>query len=82
MQANAEAIRQVVQEVLAQLGKAPKNGAAPQRDGDWGVFQSANQAIAAANDGFKKLSDSPLASRALIHLATAVFRPEKETSKR
>ena len=63
MQANAEAIRQVVQEVLAQLGKAPKSGAAPQRDGDWGVFQSADQAISAANDGFKKLSDSPLASR-------------------
>ncbi len=64
MQANAEAIRQVVQEVLAQLGKAPKSGAAPQRDGDWGVFKSAEQAIAAANDGFKKLSDSPLAHRA------------------
>ena len=51
MQASAEAIRQVVQEVLAQLGKAPKSGAAPQRDGDWGVFQSADQAISAANDG-------------------------------
>ena len=47
MQANAEAIRQVVQEVLAQLGKAPKSAAAPQ-DGDWGVFQSVDQAVAAA----------------------------------
>lgn len=64
MQANAEAIRQVVQEVLAQLGKAPGPAAAPQRDGDWGVFQSVDQAVAAANDGFKKLSESPLASRA------------------
>mgnify|MGYP003348721710 FL=1 len=63
MQANAEAIRQVVQEVLAQLGKAPKSAAAPQ-DGDWGVFQSVDQAVAAANEGFKKLSESPLASRA------------------
>lgn len=63
MQANPETIRSVVQEVLAQLGKAPKPSA-PQRDGDWGVFQSVDQAVAAANEGFKKLSDSPLASRA------------------
>src|SRR5258708_27798053 len=38
MQANAETIRSVVQEVLAQLGKAPKPSA-PRRDGDLGVFQ-------------------------------------------
>lgn len=63
MQASAEAIRQVVQEVLAQLGKAPKATTAPQ-DGDWGVFQSVDQAVAAANEGFKKLSQSPLAARA------------------
>lgn len=62
MQANADAIRQVVQEVLAQLGKAPKSG--PPSDGDWGVFQSVDQAVAAATEGFHKLSQSPLASRA------------------
>ena len=76
MQANAEAIRQVVQEVLAQLGKAPKSAAAPQ-DGDWGVFQSVDQAVAAANEGFKKLSESPLASRAT---ATTTARPTTATS--
>ena len=65
MQANAETIRSVVQEVLAQLGKAPKS-TAPQRDGDMGVFQSVDQAVAAANEGFKKLSDSPLASRKTV----------------
>lgn len=65
MQANAETIRSVVQEVLAQLGKAPKV-TAPQRDGDWGVFQSVDQAVAAATDGFKKLSESPLASRSVV----------------
>jgi aldehyde dehydrogenase len=65
MQANAETIRSVVQEVLAQLGKTPKTSA-PQRDGEWGVFQSVDQAVAAATEGFKKLSDSPLAARATI----------------
>ena len=65
MQANAETIRSVVQEVLAQLGKAPKS-TAPQRDGDMGVFQSVDQAVAAANEGFKKLSDSPLAARKTV----------------
>ena len=65
MQANAETIRSVVQEVLAQLGKAPKPGA-PQRDGDLGVFQSVDQAVAAATEGFKKLSEAPLESRKTI----------------
>lgn len=65
MQANAETIRSVVQEVLAQLGKAPKQ-TTPARDGDMGVFQSVDQAVAAANEGFKKLSESPLAHRKTI----------------
>lgn len=65
MQANAETIRSVVQEVLAQLGKAPKQ-TTPNRDGDLGVFQSVDQAVAAATEGFKKLSDSPLAYRTAI----------------
>ena len=65
MQANAETIRTVVQEVLAQLGKSPKQ-TTPNRDGDWGVFQSVDQAVAAATEGFKKLSNSPLASRKAI----------------
>ena len=65
MQANAETIRSVVQEVLAQLGKAPKQ-TTPNRDGDLGVFQSVDQAVAAATEGFKKLSESPLAYRTAI----------------
>ena len=63
MQANADTIRSVVQEVLAQLGKTPK---APLRDGDLGVFQSVDQAVAAATEGFKKLSESPLAARSTV----------------
>ena len=65
MQANAETIRSVVQEVLAQLGKVPKQST-PQRDGDLGVFQSVDQAVAAATEGFKKLSESPLEARKTI----------------
>lgn len=65
MQANADTIRTVVQEVLAQLGKTPKSST-PARDGDFGVFQSVDQAVAAANEAFKKLNEAPLAARATV----------------
>src|ERR1700691_4417928 len=66
IQANEQAIRQVVQEVLAQLGRRTSgngNNGAP-RSGDWGVFRTVDDAVAAANDGFKKLRDRSLADRA------------------
>src|SRR3954464_5749073 len=59
MQATESAIRQVVQEVLAQLGKGAH--AAPSRtnaDGDWGVFKTVDSAVAAANDAFKQLTQA------------------------
>ena len=65
IQANEQAIRQVVEEVLSQLGRRPQahshNG---RRDGDWGVFGSVDQAVAAAGGGFKKLSAASMADRA------------------
>src|SRR5205807_2507234 len=64
MQATEQAIRQVVQEVLAQLGRTPHtptNGAA--RDGAWGVFKTVDQAVDAATDGFKKLSAAGIEAR-------------------
>ena len=61
--ASADTIRQVVEEVLSQLGKAPKPSAGRQVDGDWGVFQSVDQAVAAATEGFEKLSDAPMSAR-------------------
>lgn len=64
MQATEQAIRQVVQEVLAQLGRAPAahtNGA--HRNGDWGVFKTVDQAVDAATDGFKKLSAAGIEAR-------------------
>src|SRR4051794_17086445 len=74
IQANEQAIRQVVQEVLAQLGRTPgrapdvgRGGNSSRRnghDGDWGVFRTVDDAVAAANAGFEKLRDASLADRA------------------
>ncbi len=63
MAATADTIRLVVEEVLAQLGKAPKTAATKPVDGDWGVFQSVDQAVAAATEGFERLSEAPIAAR-------------------
>ena len=65
IQANEQAIREVVREVLAQLGK-PVNGngrGTSGYGGDWGVFETVDQAVAAAKDGFVQLSQVGLAER-------------------
>jgi aldehyde dehydrogenase len=62
--ATPETIRLVVEEVLAALGKSAKPQAGKSVDGDWGVFSSVEQAIAAANEAFEQLSEAPLAHRA------------------
>ena len=64
MQTSETAIRQVVQEVLAQLGKTahfapPRSGG----DGEWGVFKTVDSAVAAANDAFKELSEAGVEAR-------------------
>jgi len=65
IQANEQAIRLVVQEVLAQLGRrAGGPGAGAPRSGDWGVFRTVDDAVAAATSGFEKLRDASLADRA------------------
>ena len=61
-QPNADTIRQVVEEVLAALGKTAKTPAKTV-DGDWGVFQSVDQAVAAATEGFRELSEAPISAR-------------------
>ena len=48
MQATEAAIRQVVQEVLSQLGRNPYvSSAGASRNGSWGVFQTVDQAVEA-----------------------------------
>lgn len=67
IQANENAIREVVREVLAQLGRpGALNGngkSANARGGDWGVFETVDEAVAAAQDGFVQLSQVGLAER-------------------
>ncbi|MBL4883081.1 MAG: aldehyde dehydrogenase EutE [Planctomycetaceae bacterium] len=69
MQNTEAAIRTVVQEVLAQLKKS-NNGnsvaSGERQNGDWGVFGCVEQAIAAANESYKKLREATLEDRTKI----------------
>jgi len=65
MQANEQAIRQVVEEVLSQLGKRGRGPVSTQpKSGDWGVFPTVDQAADAAEAAFQKLRDSSIQKRA------------------
>lgn len=61
-----QTIRNVVQEVLAQLSKSNAFGGetGTAKNGDWGVFKTVDEAVAAANDGYQKLNSVPLSERA------------------
>lgn len=64
IQANEQAIRTVVQEVLAQLGKRSANGSSTSADSsDWGVCSSVDQAVQVAQVGFEQLSNASLEDR-------------------
>ena len=64
---NEQAIRQVVEEVLAQLGRKPLATAkSAKANGAWGVFKKVDDAVAAANDAFQKLRERPVADRVKI----------------
>ena len=66
-QATEQAIREVVREVLSQLGHR-NNGAASATsgNGDWGIFRTVDDAVAAATDGFRGLQNAKLADRVTI----------------
>jgi aldehyde dehydrogenase len=68
IQANEQAIRQVVQEVLAQLGKrgggATAHSGNGHANGDWGVFRTVDDAVDAATRGFEKFRDVSMENRA------------------
>lgn len=67
IQANEHAIREVVREVLTQLGRSSSGSGGRTNGrtggGDWGVFETVDQAVAAAQDGFVQLSQVGLAER-------------------
>ncbi|MBL6707010.1 MAG: aldehyde dehydrogenase EutE [Planctomycetaceae bacterium] len=59
-----QTVRTVVQEVLAQLAKS--NGVASNNghsNGDWGVFNNVDDAVAAANEAFEKLKSASMEDR-------------------
>ncbi|HEX4149546.1 MAG TPA: aldehyde dehydrogenase EutE, partial [Pirellulales bacterium] len=67
MQATEELIRNVVQQVLQQMGngKAPRGGPAGARGyaGRNGVFTCVDEAVAAATEAFEQLSERSLEDR-------------------
>jgi hypothetical protein len=56
VQATEQTIRQVVQEVLIQLAGRGGSGASNAAANPWGVFDSVDDAVAAAQRGFEQLS--------------------------
>ena len=65
-QATADAIRTVVEEVLAQLATNPgakraSNGSVA--GGDWGVFRTVDEAVIAATQAFTQLQEASMESR-------------------
>ena len=66
IQANEQAIRTVIQEVLAQLGRRPvaASAATTAADSDWGVCDSVDQAVQVAQSGFEQLSRASMEDRA------------------
>lgn len=64
MQINEEIIRNVVAQVLAEVGSAPT--VAPAAQGRHGIFSDANQAVAAARSAFEQLSERGMEDRKRI----------------
>ena len=66
MQMTEDLIRSVIQEVLSQMGTgpvAPTNGAARRSSGTFGVYPTADGAVAAADAAFQQFRTRPLADR-------------------
>lgn len=66
MHINETLIRDVVQQVLAEVGTNPGHSAAASLSGRHGVFTEVNQAVAAAHAAFEQLSERPQADRTRI----------------
>lgn len=63
MQINEDLIRDVVSQVLAEVGKAPYVSNGTSHTGRFGVFEDPNEAIAAARSAFEKLSEKGMETR-------------------
>src|SRR5271170_6463654 len=66
MNATEDLIRNVVQEVLTRMQKAPPAAAARGFEGRYGIFTCVDEAVAAATAAFEKLSERTLADRKRI----------------
>ncbi|MBX7073395.1 MAG: aldehyde dehydrogenase EutE [Pirellulales bacterium] len=66
MQATEELVRSVVQQVLSQLGTAATPVSGRGHAGRFGIFQSVDEAVAAANVAFEQLSERSLEDRKRI----------------
>jgi aldehyde dehydrogenase len=66
MQATEELVRSVVQQVLSQLGTAATPVSGRGHAGLFGIFQSVDEAVAAANVAFEQLSERSLEDRKRI----------------
>lgn len=65
MQISENLIRSVVQQVLAEVGRAPhSNGSS--RAGQYGIFTCADEAVAAAREAFEQLSERTIEDRKRI----------------
>ncbi len=65
MEINEALIRDVVAQVLAEVGRAPQVGGRGY-DGRFGLFDDANEAVAAAREAFERLSEGGLELRKRI----------------
>ena len=66
MQVNEALIRDVVSQVLAEVGKAPPIHGGGRSNGKYGIFTCVNEAVSAARDAFEQLCERTMADRKRI----------------
>jgi len=66
MEINEDVIRSVVSQVLAEVGGAPSIAGSASYTGRYGIFECANEAVAAARQAFEQLSERTIEDRKRI----------------
>ena len=82
MQATEALIRNVVQQVLAEVGKMPPASSGRGYAGRNGIFTDANEAVAAASEAFDALSRRTIEDRKRIISGASVGSTARRTSER